>query len=252
MLGMAAAAGMAVGEETTVPLAERLIAANGRIHTVRCEIRRELEVDGATMPTLSRIWFQRPDRLRVETVMPEARRIVVDGKAIHKWIDGQAEGVRIPLADAPENELIQVRKTPGTAEEYLMRLKGIPEEPLPPETGFPIRRAYAPRAPHPYTVLALDETGRLARIEFFDPAVRTNRLLAVEFTGWKEAKPGLWIPCLQKTAIRGRDGSIVHETLRVTGLAVNDPIEPEQFEAARHAKGVKFLNPAQAMETLKK
>ena len=251
-LSMAAVAALTTAAAAETPLLERLLAENGRTHTLRCEIRRELEMEGVTLPTLSRIWFERPDRLRVETALPEPRRIVADGTAIYKWIDGQPQGVRIPLAEAPEPELLQLRKTPGTAEEYLLRLKGLPEEPLPPEPGFPVRRAYLPPAPHPYTVLALDETGRLARIEFFDAANRTNRLLLAEFAGWKEAKPGIWLAVLQKTAIRGRDGTVAHETLRVGSLAVNEPIEPEQFEAAKHSGGVRFLSPDQARNAVEK
>jgi hypothetical protein len=240
------------GEPMAMPLADRLLAENGKILSVRCEIRRETEVGGTTVPTLSRVWFERSDRLRVETVTPDARRIVVDGKAIYKWIDGQKQGVRLPLAEAPGPELIQVRRVPGTAEEYLLRLRGLPETELPAEAGFPVRRAYTPSAPHPYTVLSLDATGRLARVEFFDPDVRTNRLLRVDFEGWKEAKPGIWIACLQKTEAWGRDGMEVRETLRVNALAVNDPIEPEQFDVVRQASGVQFLKVEEMAELLRR
>lgn len=239
-------------EPVTVSLAENLITGNTRIKTMRCEIRREQAVDNGTLQMLSRVWYKRPDRLCVETVLPETRRIVADGTAVYKWIEGETNGVRLLIDGAPEAELIQVRKVPGTAEEYLMRLRGVPELVLPETDGFPVRRAYTPEAPHPYTILSLDATGRLARLEFFDPENRTNRLLVAEFSGWKEVLPGIWIPCLQKTAVRGRDDGTVNETLRISGLVVNEPITPEQFDVNRQIPGVHFLTPPEMEEKLRR
>ena len=240
------------GRAGEVSLAERLIKENERIRTIRCDIRRETDVDGKRMTTLSRVWFERPDRLRVETVMPDARRIVVDGTAIHKWIEGQAEGVRIPLADSPEGELLQVRKTPGMVDDHLMRLRGIAETELPPAEGFPVRRAYKPPAPHPLTILSLDATGRLARLEFLDPGDGETRLLRTDFEGWREVGPGIWIACLQKTDAKGRDGTKVVETLRVSGLAVNAPVEASNFDVAAQAAGVRFLTSEEMTAVLQK
>lgn len=243
LMGAALTIGTVRAEDTTtLSLVERLLTENKKIQSVQCEIRRETEVGGTLVPTLSRVWFERSDRLHVETVTPSERRIVVDGKTIHKWIAGQTNGVLIPLADAPAQELLQVRRVPATAEEYLLQIRGSPETTLPPEGGFPIRRAYTPSAPHPYTVLALDETGRLARLEFFDPALRTHKLLQVNFSNWKEVKPGIWISCLQKTVGKTRTGTDMRETLRVSSLAVNEPINPEQFDRVRQAPGVQFLS----------
>lgn len=239
------------GELMDSPLVDRLLAESAKIRSVQCEIRRETEVGGTVVRTLSRIWFERPDRLLVETVSPDARHILVDGKAIHKSIDGQATGVRIPLTGAPEPELIQVRRVPATADEYLLRLRGTPETTLPPEIGFPVRRSYASPEPHPYTVLAMDSTGRLSRLEFFDPIARTNLLLRVDFGGWNEIKPGMWIPCLHKTEAKGRDGLDVRETVRISALVVNEPISPEHFDVVRQFPDVKFIKPEEMMELLR-
>lgn len=250
LVAIAAAGTSLAGELADKPLVERLLDESGKIQSLQCELRRETEAGGATVRALNRVWFQRPDRLRVETATPEARRIVVDGTAIHKWMDGQAAGTRTLLTEAEEWDLFQVRRVPATADEYLLRLRGTPESALPPEAGFPIRRAYTPSAPHPYTVLSLDETNRLARLEYFSPDARSNCLLRVDFGGWKEAKPGIWIACLQKIDIKGSDGTAVRETLRVGTLTVNEPIEPEQFDAARWMPGVKFITPEAMLELL--
>jgi hypothetical protein len=252
-LAAVSVAGTCLAEDlASQALSDRLLAENEKIQSVQCEIHRETDVAGRAVQTLSRVWFQRPDRLRVETAAPEVRRIVVDGKAIHKWIDGQALGVRIPLAQAPEWDLLQVRRTPATADEYLLRLRGVPETTLPQAEGFSVRRAYTPAAPHPYTVLSLDATGRLARLEFFDSPARTNRLLRVDFERWREVKPGIWIACLQKTEARRRDGIDVRETVRVSALAVNDPIEPDQFDVARRMPGVTFVTTEEMEKVLRR
>jgi len=248
MMAALVVAGTAMGEDVAIPLVDRLIEANGKIQSMRCDIRREVEVKDRLVSTLSRIWFARPDHLHVETVTPNPRRIVVDGEAIYKWIDGQSEGVRIPLAEAPEAELLQVRRLPASGEEYLLRLKGAPETPLPAEDGFTVRRAYTPAAPHPYTIVALDEEGRLARIELFNPEDHSHRLSRVDFGGWKDIGD-FWIATVQLTEARGRDNVALYETLRVSQLKINETIDPTQFEAATWAKGVAFRSQAE-MKTL--
>ncbi|MBT7067193.1 MAG: hypothetical protein HN919_12875 [Verrucomicrobia bacterium] len=228
------------------------MAHNESIRTVQCDIRREVEISDRVMTTLSRVWFARGDRLCVETVIPVPRRIVVDGNAIHKWIEGQPQGIRLPIAEAPTAELLQVRRVPATGEEYLLRLRGVDETVLPPTEGFPVRRAYTPDTPHPYTVVALDKKGRLARIEFFDPADHGQRLSRVDFRGWKEVLPGHWIACSQTTETEARDGIATFETLRVSGLKVNQPIAPEPFDAARQAPAIEFIPPAEMLEKLQR
>lgn len=251
MLGLVFAACIAYGQSGGDSLVDRQLAAYAAIRTVRCDIRRETDMDGKRINTLSRVWFQRPDRLRVETVTPAARRILVDGTAIYKWVDGDAEGVRIPLAEAAGNELLQVRKTPGTADEYLQPLRGLAEIELPGSGTFSIRRAYVPPEPHPYTEVSFDDLGRMAKIEFFDSGNRSLRLVSVDFSSWKEAAPGIWFPCLQKTIAKSRDGTEVMETLRVSALVVNEFIEPERFNLKNHAPDVFFVSVEEMVDILK-
>jgi len=231
-------------------LAERLIAAHEAIRTVRCDVRRETVVDGKRVNTLSRVWYERPDRLRVETVTPEPRRILVDGTTIYKWVEGHAEGVRIPLDEASEAERLQVRKVPGTAEDYLLRLRGVAEQALPPTDAFPVRRGYESPEPHPFAELALDKDGRLARFSLFSSTAQANRLVQVEFGGWREAKPGLWFPCLQTTTAAGPDGKTIRETLRVSALVVNEPLDPSLFDVAQAARDIQFVGVAEMADIL--
>ncbi len=231
-------------------LVDQLIQANRRIHSLQCDIRREVESAGKITTTLSRVSFQRGDRLCVETVTPTPRRIVVDGTAIHKWIDGHPKGVRLPLEDATSAELLQVRRVPASGEEYLLLLKDAPETALPPTPEFPTRRGYSASAPHPFVVLSLDDKGRLSRVEFLDPDNHDKRLTRVDFGGWREAAPGLWIACTQLTETRARNGVSSHETLRVSRLKVNEEIRKHTFSPAHWADDIEFVTPAEMLKHL--
>ncbi len=245
MLGMGLVAASVATHDAGASLVDALLAESLGIRTIRCDVRREVVVDGVRSATLSRVWFKRPDRLRVETLLPVPRRIVVDGKTIYKWIDGEPDGVRLPLQEAPPGELLQVRRTPGTVDEHLMRLRGAIETDLPPSEGFPVRRGYQSPAPHPYTVLSMDETGRLAALEFLDPEDRSRRLLRTVFSGWVEPVPGIWIACVQRTTASGPEGTAVSETLRVSGLRVNEPMSDELFEIGPEGADRVFLTPSE-------
>ncbi len=228
------------GDSAMPSFIERLVAASEPIRSLRCEARRETEVNGARAALLSRVWFQRPDRLHVESAAPVPRRIVVDGVAIYKWVEGHPDGLRLPLKEAPESELIQVRRVPGTAEEQLLRLRGLPEIELPPTAEFPVRRAFHPPAPHPYTIVSLDVEGRVARVEYFEDERADRPALTTDYSGWQRTPEGVWLAAVQRTTARGRDGETVVETLRLSGFAVNTEIEPERFDPTRWAKGVRF------------
>jgi hypothetical protein len=239
-----------VAAEPEPTLVDQLIRANKRIRSLQCDIRREVESGENIVTTLSRLSFKRGDRLRVETVTPTPRRIVVDGIAIHKWIKGHQKGVRIPLKGAPPPELLQVRRVPASGEEYLLRLKDAPETMLPPTTEFPKRRGYAPSAPHPYVILSLDNNGRLARIEFLDPHNHSKRLSRVDFGGWIEAAPGIWIACTQLTETQARNGISTHETLRVSRLKVNQEIQDQTFDPTHWASDIEFVAPTEMVKHL--
>ncbi len=226
--------------EPEPPLIERLIAASAPIRTLRCEARRETEAHGNRAVLLSRVWYQRPDRLHVESAAPLPRRIVVDGVAIHKWVEGHPDGLRLPLSEAPEAELIQVRRVPGTAEEQLLRLRGLPEIELPPLEGFPVRRGYRPPPPRPYTIVSLDAEGRVARVEYFEAENAAQPKLTTDYSGWLKTPEGVWLAAVQRSLARSPDGTEVVETLRLSGFAVNIEIEPERFDPARWAQGIRF------------
>lgn len=232
-------------QQPPVTVVGRLIADYASVKTVRCDIRRETRVEGRRVKTLSRVWYQRPDRLRVETVTPEPRRIIVDGTNIYKWIEGQDEGVRIPLAEASAAELMQVRKVPGSPEDYLLRLQGVPEVELPASAQFPVRCGYAAEDPKPYAELSLGEDGRLAQVELFASPMREDRLVRVLFRNWREPAPGIVFPCLQQTTLAAPGGKTIHETVRVSALSVNEAFDGAIFDVGEAVSDVHFMSVAE-------
>lgn len=66
-------------EEPSESWIERLIAVHRPVETLRCDIRRERTMAGKTTTRLSRVWYARGNRLRVEGVSPLPTRVLADG-----------------------------------------------------------------------------------------------------------------------------------------------------------------------------
>lgn len=231
-------------------LVQELIAESAKVHSMRCDIRREVDVDGKLQASLSRVWFQRPNRLHVDAVSPTPRRIVVDGTNIYKWVKGQSKGVVLPLNDAPQAERIQVARVPATGQEYLLHVQDAPETELPSAPSFPVRRGYAQPEPLPFTVVAMNNQGRLGTIELYASAAMTNRLLKVVYSGWKEVADDIWLPGIQEiTGYRHKD-SVVFETLRASGIMINPAIPPNRFDPESWAADVEFVSQQNMAELL--
>jgi len=228
-----------------------LLEANQAVQSMSCEVRRESRLGGQTVSTLSRVWFARGDRLMVETQTPLPRRILVDGTTIYKWVEGQESGVRIPIEKASAGETVQLRRVPGTGEEFLLRLRNLPEETLPAQDGLPVRRGYTPPAPAPYTVIALNAQGRLASVEFFDADTRATRLLTARFLDWREAAPGCWFARVQKTETHGQSGVVREDVVRVSRIVPNGPANSSRFDVSQQAIGVSFISQEAMAEALR-
>jgi hypothetical protein len=224
----------AAGAET---LMERVLRSYDPVQSLCCEIRKDTENPAGAIRTLSRVYYQRPDRLHVENVSPVKRRIVSDGTTFFSYIEGDPKGFSRPVAKLDREMLLQLRKVPGTAMDHLMRLAGAAARPMDPTEEFPQREGYD--AENCFAVLSLDAVGRLARIEVFTAADMKQKTAEYAYSAFKEAAPGVWIPCLhQVTAWTG--GVETRETSRIDNLAVNPPIAGALFIAEPFFRGVPF------------
>ena len=227
----------AAGAQT---LAQRLLSAYEPVQSVSCEVRRDTEtVGGNSVRTLSRVYFQKPDRLHVENTTPVKRRIVSDGETFFSYIEGDPKGFSRSVSQLNEEMMTQLRKVPGTAMDHLMKIGDAPETALPSAEGFPVRRGYEKE--RLFVVLSMDPEDRLARIEFFDSPDMKNRTARYDYSAFQPAAGGAVISCLHQGAMWS-GGVETRETVRISNLAVNQPIPASLFAAAPFFKGVEFVD----------
>jgi hypothetical protein len=230
---------------------ERLIAVHRPVETLRCDVRRERTMAGKTTTRLSRVWYARGDRLRVEGASPLPTRVLADGTTIYKWIEGNPHGVRWVLSDAPANEQQQVRQVPGTVEEYLLRLRGSHETLLPGTPEYPIRVACHLEASDLRAILSLDPSNRLCHIEYVEETATQPRRMRIVFSNWTELRPGVFMPTLHRIHIEHDQRPPIDETVVISRVSVNPTFNPEEFDIARHAPNIRFVSPAEMERLLK-
>lgn len=234
VLGLAACA--AHGETVL----ERVLKSYDSIQSLSCEIRRDTPLaDGQTLRMLSRVYYQRPDKLHVENFSPVKRRIVSDGNVFRSYTEGAPKGFSRPVAELNDEMLRNLRMVPGSAANLLEVLKGAKEVMLEPTAEFPVRAGYDNGKS--FAVLSLDAQGRLARFELYSSAALTDQLTRTDFSAFQEAAPGVWIACLQqaKVMVQGLERT---ETTRVDNLAANGEIPAALFQAEAFFPNVEFVD----------
>ena len=235
-LAAAFAAGTARGESVL----ERLLASYDAVQTLSCEIRRDTPLpDGQTLRMLSRVYYQRPDKLHVENFSPVKRRTVSDGAVFRQYTEGAPKGFSRPVADLNEEMRRNLRMVPGSAANVLEMLRGKEEVPLEPTAEFPVRVAYA--GPHSDAVLNLAGGGRLARFELYGSSAMTDLQTRTDYSAFREVAPGTWIACLQQARISVQ-GVERTETTRIDNLVANGEVPAGLFEGAAFFPGIEFVD----------
>lgn len=236
MVGMMAAAG-GVRAETVL---ERVLKPYDAVQTLSCEIRRDTPLaDGQTLRMLSRVYYQRPDKLHVENFSPVKRRTVSDGTVFRQYAEGAPKGFSRPVADLNEEMLRNLRMVPGSAANMIEVLKGADEVPLEPTDEFPVRAGYDNHIS--FAVLNLDAEGRLARFEIYSSPAMTECKTLTDFSAFQEILPGVWIAGLQQSRVT-MQGMERTETTRVGHLEANGEIPAAFFEADAFFPGVEFVD----------
>lgn len=220
-------------------LAQRLVQSYEPVQSVQCEVRKDAASSAGQMRRLSRVYWRRTDQLHVDGVSPVRRRIVADGTNLHSYIDGDPKGYASPIEKLDEAWLISLRQIPGTPMEHLLRLGDAPEEELPATPGFPVRRGYAKG--RVYVVLSMDDSNRLARVEFFSARDQQQRTGQYDYGAYQEPVPGAWFPLVHKASFENR-GERTEETTRISNLAVNGRLSDQLFAPATFFPGVTFTD----------
>ena len=220
-------------------LVDRLLASYDGVQSMQGEIRKDTKAGGLEVRKLSRVYFARPDQLNVETFSPVKRRIVADGTTFFSFMEGDPKGFSRPVARLDEDWLISLRQVPGTPMDQLLRLKGLPEQELPPTETAPVRRGY--QAAKVYVVLEAETNSRLNAIEFYADPDLAQRTARFDYSAYTELAPGLWFPLLHKARLQ-QGGVESEETTRVSNAVVNQPIPAALFLPATFFKGVEFTD----------
>ena len=220
-------------------VAERIYQSYNGVTSVVCQVRKDTESPVGKMRTLSRVYYQKPDRLHVENAAPIKRRIVCDGEVFYSYIEGDPRGFSRPVRLLDEEMQIQLRKVPGTAMDHLHRLQGLPETDIEATDEYPVRKGY--RKGDLFVVLSLDAEQRLARIEFYRDEAMKERTAEYRYSSFKEVLPGAWIPLLSEGSMDAA-GTTTRETSRVDNLVVNGPIAENLFVAGPFFKDVRFVD----------
>ena len=234
-LFLPAAAACRAAEPAT--LAETLLASYEGIQTVSCSIRKDTAAQGKSVQMLSRVHYQKPDKIHVENVTPMKRRIIADGKTLFYSQEGMPRGFSRPISQLDEEWLTMLRSVPGSPMEHLMRLKGCPETNLVASADLPVRRGYFGK--QKFVALSCDAMGRLCRIEVFKGPDMKEKTAQYDYSAFQKVAEGCWIPWVYKAfyllgAIRAE------ETRRLDSLSVNRPIPAGLFDASAFMKGIEF------------
>ncbi|MDY0149428.1 MAG: hypothetical protein RBT03_05015 [Kiritimatiellia bacterium] len=219
---------------------ERLLATYDAVQSLSCDIRRDMPLpDGEVLRMLSRVHYQRPDKLHVENFSPIKRRTVSDGTVFRQYAQGAPKGFSRPVADLNDEMLRNLRMVPGTAANMLEVLEGVAEVPLEPTEAFPVRVGYDNGKS--FVVLGLDDDGRLARFEIFSSPAMTDRHTRTDFSAYQEVLPGVWIAGLQQSWVT-LQGIERTETTRVDNLQANEDIPAALFDGTAFFAGVEFVD----------
>lgn len=220
---------------------DALLASYDAVERLSCELRRDTPLpDGGNLRMLSRIYFQRQDRLHVENFSPIKRRIIADGTVFRSYMEGADKGFSRPIAELDHEMLVNLRMLPGSNANILQQLAGLAEMPLEGTAEYPERFGYDHDG-QSFTVLSFDGLGRWAKMEVYASQNMTDVNASSEYSDFKELIPGTWLACRQKSTVN-LGGIQKTEIVHISNIAVNQPIPAAMFDATPFFKGVEFVD----------
>ncbi|MEI6166729.1 MAG: hypothetical protein WCS52_06010 [bacterium] len=225
-------------------LVDQLIAGYETIQSVSCDVRRDAESSGNKVRALSRVFFEKPDKLHVDNVTPLPRRIICDGVTFFSFLEGDPKGYSRPVSKLENDMLISLRKVPATAMDHLLRLRGMAETNLEATSTYPVRKGYD--TGKMFAVLSLDTSNRLTRIEMFTSADLKQLIARMDYGNFVEAVPGVWLAALHQSSM-WLGGKESKETSRFDHLTINQPIAQDLFKASLYFKGIEFVSSFEQM-----
>lgn len=228
---------------------QALLDAYASVPQLTCELRRDIQPDGGdTVRFLSRIWFQRPDRLHADNLSPMKRRTVCDGTTLRQYTEGLPRGFARPVEELEGEALTNLRMLPGSNSNWLEPLRDLPETEIPPPPGASSgsRRIAIHRPGTAYAILTFDESNRWTRLEMYVSPEMTDRLLVADFSDFSEIIPSVWLARRQRIEL-SMDGASRTETVHLDNLSVTAPIPESMFDPTPFFQGVTFTDSFEKM-----
>lgn len=221
------------------PAVSNLVANYERVASVRCDVRREATGPQGTVRRLSRVVWERPERLLSENFSPVRRRVVSDGTNFFSHVEGDPFGFSRPVTELDEDMRRPLSVVPGSPMDLLLRWVEAPErEETPPSNGW--RRVIVEGQP-PGVVL-LDEAGRPVRIEVLRPGGGTTPLAVWTYSRWVRTPSGVWMATRHDAELYG-DMEPLREITLFENYRADTPVAATEFsEAIRAFRGVRFTN----------
>ena len=220
---------------------QRLLAAYESVTNLTLEIRRDTPLDGGkNIRMLSRVYFQRPDKLHVENFSPVKRRTISDGAVFRQYTEGASKGFSRPVEKLDATMLTNLRMLPGSNANFLEPLRELEEVAVAPTAEFPLRVGYD-NAGKSFTVLSFDSANRLAKFEIFSSPDMTDSHITAVYSNFQEVAPNVWLARTQEQTVI-MQGFTRRESVRLDTISATAPIPASLFDASAFFKNVEFVD----------
>ena len=222
-----------------------LLASYDCVETVACKVRTSIHDNTKAPPSLTRVHFQKGDRLHVHHIVPTKRRIISDGNHVYYQGVQPQQGYRKSVQELDASWLVQLRNVPASPMEYLLPLKHVEETIL--NEKHDLKATIGCALDSTYVVLQLDERGRLLRLSYFDTPKRINKSIEHRFSHFQELCPGAWLALTHETITYGTKGQ-TKRISRFSSVAVNRPVHDVLFEPDNFLPTATFVDKFTALE----
>jgi outer membrane lipoprotein-sorting protein len=219
---------------------DNIIKQYSKIHSVSCVVSRTITFNELENRLLSRVYYERPNKLHVQQTAPLKRRIVCDGTNFFYYIKGDPKGYSQPVDKLSEKQIIELQKIPGSPEDILYRLVDLKPEKLPGNEEFPTQLAYT-TTNKLNIIIFIDDNKLIKKIHFFENKKLTKLTSSYEYNNFIEAIPGVFVPTTHIMTVNIDDKTRT-ENAKFSHYKANGPIPQSLFNAKPFFEGVEFVD----------
>jgi outer membrane lipoprotein-sorting protein len=237
MVATASLAGTSLAGNKTI---EDIIKQYAKIDSVSCIVSRAISFNDKDVRLLSRVYYERPNKLHVQQTAPLQRRIVCDGTNFFYYIKGDPKGYSNPVDKLSHKQIIELEKIPGSSEDILYRLLELTPKQLTGNEEFPTQLAYT-TTNDINIVIYIDQKKLIQKIKFYESKELVKLTSTYEYSNFIEAIPGVFVPTTHKMTVNINDKTRT-EIAKFSQYKANGPISQSLFNAKPFFKGVEFVD----------